>query len=165
MDSGCLLSHTHMHTHSPAHWGPVECPLTSVGSREGVPGAWRHRSFSPGSRGHFCTRHTEVSRYGLQVINSTKREIQRVTGELGLHYGAMGSRFRCRVRQTFFSNQQMHNPDLCTAAFLHYPLSWLYRVAPELMPHVSAVEQERANPGPSSCPAFYSQRVTMKDSK
>lgn len=28
------------------------------------------------------------------------------------------------------------------------------------MPHVSAVEQERANLGPSSCPAFYSQRVS-----
>ncbi|XP_077629548.1 uncharacterized protein LOC144239382 [Crocuta crocuta] len=59
-------------------------------------------------------------------------------------------------------------PAPCTAAclnFLHYPPSWLYRVAPELMPHVSAVEQERANLGPSSCPAFYSQRVTTKDSK
>nr|XP_060484865.1 5'-nucleotidase domain-containing protein 4-like [Panthera onca] len=58
------------------HRVPVECPLTSMGSREVVPGAWRHRSFSPGSCGCFCTRHMDGSSYGLQVINSTKREIQ-----------------------------------------------------------------------------------------
>nr|XP_021553394.1 5'-nucleotidase domain-containing protein 4 [Neomonachus schauinslandi] len=54
-------------------------------------------------------QHMDGSSYGLQVINSTKREIQ--------------------------------------------------------MPHESVVEQERAKLDPFSCPCFYSQRVTMKDSK
>ncbi|KAF3826566.1 hypothetical protein GH733_009091 [Mirounga leonina] len=108
-------------------------------------------------------QHMDGSSYGLQVINSTKREIQRVTRELDLCYSMVGSLFRCGSCQMLSSNQLMGYADLYTAArlsFLRYPLGSLHRAAPELMPHESVVEQERAKLDPFSCPCFYSQRVS-----
>lgn len=48
-----------------------------MASGEVVPGdSGAPSSSPPGSSGHFCTRHTDGSSYGLQLINSTKREFQ-----------------------------------------------------------------------------------------
>ncbi|XP_017522640.2 5'-nucleotidase domain-containing protein 4 isoform X1 [Manis javanica] len=80
-------------------------------------------------------QHMDGSSCGLKDIDSTKREIQRVTRELDQCYSATGSLFRCGFRQTFFSSQLMRYADLYTATylnFLHCPLSSLYRAAPEL---------------------------------
>uniref|UniRef100_G3SN88 5'-nucleotidase domain containing 4 n=1 Tax=Loxodonta africana TaxID=9785 RepID=G3SN88_LOXAF len=93
-------------------------------------------------------QHMDGSGCGLQVINSTKRESRKVTRELDLCYSAMGSLFRCGFRQTLFASQLMRYADLYTStclSFLHYPLSSLFRAAPELMPHESLVEQDRAS--------------------
>lgn len=61
---------------------------------------------------------------------------QRVTRELDLCYSTMGSLFRCGFRQTLFSSRLMRYADLYTATclnFLYYPLSSLFRAAPELV--------------------------------
>ncbi|KAL4824747.1 hypothetical protein H8958_005646 [Nasalis larvatus] len=106
-------------------------------------------------------QHMDESSCELQVINFTKREIQRVTRELDLCYSTVGSLFRCGFRQTLFSSRLMRYADLYTATclnFLYYPLSSLFRAAPELMPHESVVEQERASLDPASCLLSCSQR-------
>ncbi|XP_017196431.2 5'-nucleotidase domain-containing protein 4 isoform X1 [Oryctolagus cuniculus] len=108
-------------------------------------------------------QHMDGSSAGLQVINSTKKEIRRLTRELDLCYSTTGSLFRCGFRQTLFSGQLMRYADLYTATclnFLHYPLSSLFQAAPELMPHELAVEQERASLDATSCPLSCGQRVT-----
>ncbi|KAB1256780.1 5'-nucleotidase domain-containing protein 4 [Camelus dromedarius] len=113
-------------------------------------------------------QHTDGSSYGLQLINSTKREIQRVTRALDLCYSAMGSLFRCGFRQTLFSSQLMRYADLYMAICLNFPrhpLSSLYRAAPELMPHESAVVQERTGLDPASCLLFCSQRADGKETE
>ncbi|EHH55839.1 hypothetical protein EGM_05122 [Macaca fascicularis] len=81
-------------------------------------------------------QHMDGSSCELQVINFTKREIQRVTRELDLCYSTVGSLFRCGFRQTLFSSRLMRYADLYTATclnFLYYLLSSLFRVAPELV--------------------------------
>nr|XP_044628779.1 5'-nucleotidase domain-containing protein 4 isoform X6 [Equus asinus] len=108
-------------------------------------------------------QHMDGSSRGLQVINSTKREIWRVTRELDLCYSTMGSLFRCGFRQTLFSSQLTRYADLYTATclnFLHFPLSLLFLAAPELMPHESVVEQERANLDCASHLLSYSRKVS-----
>ncbi|CAN0509257.1 unnamed protein product [Rangifer tarandus platyrhynchus] len=121
-------------------------------------------SSPPRSSGHFCTGHTDGSSYCLQLINSTKREIRGRAGrELDLCYSVMGSLFRCGFCQTLFSSQLMRYADLYTATclnFLYHPLSSLYWAAPELMPHETAVEQERAGLVPAFSLFSCSQRLS-----
>ncbi|XP_074837975.1 5'-nucleotidase domain-containing protein 4-like [Carettochelys insculpta] len=77
-------------------------------------------------------------------VSSIKRQIQRVTHELDMCYGKMGSLFRCGSRQTLFANQLIRYADLYAASFLsflHYPFSYLFRAPPGLLPHESTVEQ------------------------
>ncbi|XP_068777031.1 cytosolic purine 5'-nucleotidase-like isoform X1 [Struthio camelus] len=79
-------------------------------------------------------------------ISSIKHQIQKVTHEMDLCYGKMGSLFRCGSRQTLFANQLMRYADLYAASFinfLYYPFSYLFRAAPALMPHESTVEHSR----------------------
>ncbi|XP_034617495.1 cytosolic purine 5'-nucleotidase-like isoform X1 [Trachemys scripta elegans] len=76
-------------------------------------------------------------------ISSIKRQIQKVTHEMDMCYGKMGSLFRCGSRQTLFANQLMRYADLYAASFinfLYYPFSYLFRAPPVLMPHESTVE-------------------------
>ncbi|XP_054854318.1 cytosolic purine 5'-nucleotidase-like isoform X1 [Eublepharis macularius] len=79
-------------------------------------------------------------------ISSIKRRIQKVTHEMDMCYGKMGSLFRCGSRQTLFANQLMRYADLYAASFinfLYYPFSYLFRAPPTLMPHESTVEHVR----------------------
>ncbi|NXE43023.1 5NTC nucleotidase, partial [Ptilorrhoa leucosticta] len=73
-------------------------------------------------------------------ISSIKRRIQKVTHEMDMCYGKMGSLFRCGSRQTLFANQLMRYADLYAASFinfLYYPFSYLFRAPPVLVrsPH------------------------------
>ncbi|XP_025941026.1 cytosolic purine 5'-nucleotidase-like isoform X1 [Apteryx rowi] len=79
-------------------------------------------------------------------ISSIKHQIQKVTHEMDMCYGKMGSLFRCGSRQTLFASQLMRYADLYAASFinfLYYPFSYLFRAAPALMPHESTVEHGR----------------------
>ncbi|XP_017692846.1 PREDICTED: 5'-nucleotidase domain-containing protein 4 isoform X2 [Lepidothrix coronata] len=83
-------------------------------------------------------------------ISSIKRRIQKVTHEMDMCYGKMGSLFRCGSRQTLFANQLMRYADLYAASFinfLYYPFSYLFRAPPVLMAHESTVEHTRLDSG------------------
>lgn len=62
--------------------------------------------------------------------------LQKVTHEMDMCYGKMGSLFRCGSRQTLFANQLMRYADLYAASFinfLYYPFSYLFRAPPVLV--------------------------------
>ncbi|NXT93939.1 5NTC nucleotidase, partial [Anhinga rufa] len=83
-------------------------------------------------------------------ISSIKRRIQKVTHEMDMCYGKMGSLFRCGSRQTLFASQLMRYADLYAASFinfLYYPFSYLFRAPPVLMAHESTVEHSRLDTG------------------
>uniref|UniRef100_A0A6Q2Y8J1 5'-nucleotidase, cytosolic IIb n=1 Tax=Esox lucius TaxID=8010 RepID=A0A6Q2Y8J1_ESOLU len=68
---------------------------------------------------------------------------QKVTHDMDMCYGMMGSLFRSGSRQTLFASQVMRYADLYAASFinlLYYPFSYLFRAAHVLMPHESTVE-------------------------
>ncbi|KAM8919609.1 cytosolic purine 5'-nucleotidase-like [Pelodytes ibericus] len=76
-------------------------------------------------------------------ISSIQKQMQKVTHEMDMCYGKMGSLFRCGSRQTLFSSQLMRYADLYAASFLnllYYPFSYLFRAIPVLMPHESTVD-------------------------
>ncbi|XP_032085345.1 cytosolic purine 5'-nucleotidase-like [Thamnophis elegans] len=76
-------------------------------------------------------------------ISSIKKQIQKVTHEMDMCYGKMGSLFHCGSRQTLFANQLMRYADLYAASFvnfLYYPFSYVFRAPAALMPHESTVE-------------------------
>lgn len=90
-----------------------------------------------------------------------RNSIQKVTHEMDLSYGMLGSLFRSGSRQTFFSSQvSSENPskfqnfiqkyfpqvvryaDLYAASFLnleYYPFSYMFRAPAMLLPHESTV--------------------------
>uniref|UniRef100_A0A8D0G4T1 5'-nucleotidase domain containing 4 n=1 Tax=Sphenodon punctatus TaxID=8508 RepID=A0A8D0G4T1_SPHPU len=62
--------------------------------------------------------------------------LQKVTHEMDMCYGKMGSLFRCGSRQTLFANQLIRYADLYAASFLnflYYPFSYLFRAPPTLV--------------------------------
>ncbi|CAD7681295.1 unnamed protein product [Nyctereutes procyonoides] len=67
-------------------------------------------------------------------------EHAKVTHNMDMCYGMMGSQFRSGSRQTLFASQVMQYADLYAASFinlLYYPFSYLFRAAHVLMPHES----------------------------
>ena len=57
---------------------------------------------------------------------------QRVTHDMDMCYGMMGSLFRSGSRQTLFASQVMRYADLYAASFinlLYYPFSYLFRAS------------------------------------
>lgn len=57
---------------------------------------------------------------------------QKVTHDMDMCYGMMGSLFRSGSRQTLFASQVMRYADLYAASFinlLYYPFSYLFRAA------------------------------------
>ncbi|XP_009999667.1 PREDICTED: cytosolic purine 5'-nucleotidase-like [Chaetura pelagica] len=98
-------------------------------------------------------------------ISSIKRQIQKVTHEMDMCYGKMGSLFRCGSRQTLFANQLMRYADLYAASFinfLYYPFSYLFRAPPVLMAHESTVEHGRLDTGEAGTvlPPWLQQQVS-----
>lgn len=71
---------------------------------------------------------------------------QKVTHDMDMCYGMMGSLFRSGSRQTLFASQVMRYADLYAASFinlLYYPFSYLFRAAHVLVrsTHTSHSEQ------------------------
>uniref|UniRef100_A0A8C2BA58 Cytosolic purine 5'-nucleotidase n=1 Tax=Cyprinus carpio TaxID=7962 RepID=A0A8C2BA58_CYPCA len=67
----------------------------------------------------------------------------KVTHDMDMCYGMMGSLFRSGSRQTLFASQVMRYADLYAASFinlLYYPFSYMFRAAHVQMPHESTVE-------------------------
>ncbi|XP_056427252.1 cytosolic purine 5'-nucleotidase-like [Hyla sarda] len=76
-------------------------------------------------------------------ISSIQKQIQKITQEMDLCYGKMGSLFRSGSRQTLFSSQLSRYADLYAATFLnllYYPFSYVFNALPVLMPHESTVD-------------------------
>ncbi|KAM3830845.1 cytosolic purine 5'-nucleotidase-like isoform 2-T2 [Vipera latastei] len=76
-------------------------------------------------------------------IGSIKKRIQKVTHEMDMCYGKMGSLFHCGSHETLFANQLMRYADLYAASFvnfLYYPFSYLFQAPAALLPHESTVE-------------------------
>uniref|UniRef100_A0A8C5IV94 5'-nucleotidase domain containing 4 n=1 Tax=Junco hyemalis TaxID=40217 RepID=A0A8C5IV94_JUNHY len=96
------------------------------------------------------TMHLDSGSSERPDISSIKRRIQKVTHEMDMCYGKMGSLFRCGSRQTLFANQLMRYADLYAASFinfLYYPFSYLFRAPPVLMAHESTVEHSHRDSG------------------
>ncbi|XP_034465360.1 5'-nucleotidase, cytosolic IIa isoform X7 [Hippoglossus hippoglossus] len=88
-------------------------------------------------------KHLDSSSNERPDISSLQRQIKKVTHDMDMCYGMMGSLFRSGSRQTLFASQVMRYADLYAASFinlLYYPFSYLFRAAHVLMPHESTVE-------------------------
>uniref|UniRef100_A0A8C3A842 Cytosolic purine 5'-nucleotidase n=1 Tax=Cyclopterus lumpus TaxID=8103 RepID=A0A8C3A842_CYCLU len=65
--------------------------------------------------------------------------LQKVTHDMDMCYGMMGSLFRSGSRQTLFASQVMRYADLYAASFinlLYYPFSYLFRAAHVLVSYM-----------------------------
>uniref|UniRef100_A0AAX7W6F1 Cytosolic purine 5'-nucleotidase n=1 Tax=Astatotilapia calliptera TaxID=8154 RepID=A0AAX7W6F1_ASTCA len=93
-------------------------------------------------------KHMDSSSNERPDISSLQRRIKKVTHDMDMCYGMMGSLFRSGSRQTLFASQVMRYADLYAASFinlLYYPFSYLFRAAHVLMPHESTVEHTHVN--------------------
>ncbi|KAA8595202.1 hypothetical protein FQN60_012337 [Etheostoma spectabile] len=93
--------------------------------------------------GCLITRHLDSSSNERPDISTLQRRVKKVTHDMDMCYGMMGSLFRSGSRQTLFASQVMRYADLYAASFinlLYYPFSYLFRAAHVLMPHESTVE-------------------------
>uniref|UniRef100_A0A669BSQ1 5'-nucleotidase, cytosolic IIb n=1 Tax=Oreochromis niloticus TaxID=8128 RepID=A0A669BSQ1_ORENI len=88
-------------------------------------------------------KHLDSSSNERPDISTIQRRIKKVTHDMDMCYGMMGSLFRSGSRQTLFASQVMRYADLYAASFinlLYYPFSYLFRASHILMPHESTVE-------------------------
>ncbi|XP_058652243.1 5'-nucleotidase, cytosolic IIa isoform X3 [Onychostoma macrolepis] len=88
-------------------------------------------------------KHLDSSSNERPDISSLQRRIKKVTHDMDMCYGMMGSLFRSGSRQTLFASQVMRYADLYAASFinlLYYPFSYMFRAAHVQMPHESTVE-------------------------
>ncbi|KAG2462535.1 5NTC nucleotidase, partial [Polypterus senegalus] len=115
-------------------------------------------------------KHLDSSSNERPDISSIQRRIKKVTHDMDMCYGMMGSLFRSGSRQTLFASQVMRYADLYAASFinlLYYPFSYLFRAAHVLMPHESTVEHAHVDINDSESPMATRNRnsVDMKDSE
>ncbi|KAG5855690.1 hypothetical protein ANANG_G00051770 [Anguilla anguilla] len=97
-------------------------------------------------------KHLDSSSNERPDISAIQRRVKKVTHDMDMCYGMMGSLFRSGSRQTLFASQVMRYADLYAASFinlLYYPSAtcsartcwcYLFRAAHVLMPHESTVE-------------------------
>ncbi|KAM4594564.1 cytosolic purine 5'-nucleotidase isoform 1-T1 [Fundulus diaphanus] len=88
-------------------------------------------------------KHLDSSSNERPDISTIQRRVKKVTHDMDMCYGMMGSLFRSGSRQTLFASQVMRYADLYAASFinlLYYPFSYLFRAAHVQMPHESTVE-------------------------
>ncbi|KAF3843998.1 hypothetical protein F7725_016046, partial [Dissostichus mawsoni] len=88
-------------------------------------------------------KHLDSSSNERPDISTIQGRVKKVTHDMDMCYGMMGSLFRSGSRQTLFASQVMRYADLYAASFinlLYYPFSYLFRAAHVLMPHESTVE-------------------------
>ncbi|XP_041441116.1 5'-nucleotidase domain containing 4 isoform X1 [Xenopus laevis] len=112
-------------------------------------------------------QHMDSSSTKHPDISSIQKQIQRVTHEMDMCHGKMGSLFRCGSRQTLFSSQLIRYADIYAASFvnlMYYPFSYLFQAQPVLMPHESTVEHVSADGPDESKEQLYfygKQRLTQ----
>ncbi|VDM22828.1 unnamed protein product [Hydatigera taeniaeformis] len=73
--------------------------------------------------------------------------LQRIANEMNEAYGLLGSIFRHGSRLTTFSSQAMQFADLYSYScynLIYYPLCYMFRAPPMLMPHESTVPHEES---------------------
>ncbi|XP_067393166.1 cytosolic purine 5'-nucleotidase isoform X1 [Emydura macquarii macquarii] len=114
-------------------------------------------------------KHLDSSSNERPDISSIQRRIKKVTHDMDMCYGMMGSLFRSGSRQTLFASQVMRYADLYAASFinlLYYPFSYLFRAAHILMPHESTVEHIHVDINEKESPLATRNRtsVDLKDS-
>uniref|UniRef100_A0A8C1GCF9 Cytosolic purine 5'-nucleotidase n=1 Tax=Cyprinus carpio TaxID=7962 RepID=A0A8C1GCF9_CYPCA len=76
--------------------------------------------------------HLDSSSNERPDISAIQRRMKKVTHDMDMCYGMMGSLFRSGSRQTLFASQVMRYADLYAASFinlLYYPFSYLFRAA------------------------------------
>uniref|UniRef100_A0A8C6NHG7 Cytosolic purine 5'-nucleotidase n=1 Tax=Nothobranchius furzeri TaxID=105023 RepID=A0A8C6NHG7_NOTFU len=84
-------------------------------------------------------QHLDSSSNERPDISTIQRRVKKVTHDMDMCYGMMGSLFRSGSRQTLFASQVMRYADLYAASFinlLYYPFSYLFRAA-----HVLVTEE------------------------
>uniref|UniRef100_A0A4W5NR17 5'-nucleotidase, cytosolic IIb n=1 Tax=Hucho hucho TaxID=62062 RepID=A0A4W5NR17_9TELE len=82
--------------------------------------------------------HLDSSSNERPDITALQRRVKKVTHDMDMCYGMMGSLFRSGSRQTLFASQVMRYADLYAASFinlLYYPFSYLFRAAHVLVSH------------------------------
>uniref|UniRef100_A0A8D0CKF4 5'-nucleotidase, cytosolic IIb n=1 Tax=Scleropages formosus TaxID=113540 RepID=A0A8D0CKF4_SCLFO len=114
-------------------------------------------------------KHLDSSSNERPDISAIQRRIKKVTHDMDMCYGMMGSLFRSGSRQTLFASQVMRYADLYAASFinlLYYPFSYLFRAAHVLMPHESTVEHAHVDVNDTESPMATRNRhsVDFKDS-
>ncbi|KAM7533337.1 hypothetical protein Aperf_G00000120404 [Anoplocephala perfoliata] len=78
-------------------------------------------------------------------VSNIQKEIKQVANEMSDAYGFLGSIFRHGSRLTTFSSQAMQFADLYSYScynLIYYPLCYMFRAPPMLMPHESTVSHE-----------------------
>uniref|UniRef100_A0AAY4F0R3 5'-nucleotidase, cytosolic IIa n=1 Tax=Denticeps clupeoides TaxID=299321 RepID=A0AAY4F0R3_9TELE len=91
-----------------------------------------NRLMSSLSLSFFLYRHLDSSSNERPDISAIQRRVKKVTHDMDMCYGMMGSLFRSGSRQTLFASQVMRYADLYAASFinlLYYPFSYLFRAA------------------------------------
>uniref|UniRef100_A0A671PI15 Cytosolic purine 5'-nucleotidase n=1 Tax=Sinocyclocheilus anshuiensis TaxID=1608454 RepID=A0A671PI15_9TELE len=110
-------------------------------------------------------QHLDSSSNERPDISSLQRRIKKVTHDMDMCYGMMGSLFRSGSRQTLFASQVMRYADLYAASFinlLYYPFSYLFRAAHVLMPHESTVEHTHVDINDTESPMLTSISINLK---
>ncbi|KAM9617753.1 cytosolic purine 5'-nucleotidase isoform 2-T13 [Trichechus inunguis] len=109
-------------------------------------------------------KHLDSSSNERPDISSIQRRIKKVTHDMDMCYGMMGSLFRSGSRQTLFASQVMRYADLYAASFinlLYYPFSYLFRAAHILMPHESTVEHTHVDINEMESPLATRNRTSV----
>ncbi|CAG0915550.1 unnamed protein product [Notodromas monacha] len=82
----------------------------------------------------------------MEELRDSRR---KVTHDMEMSYGLLGSLFRSGSRPTFFASQVMRYADLYAAAFfnlVNYPLFYMFNAPPVLMAHESTVTHSQIMP-------------------
>ncbi|CAN0004456.1 unnamed protein product [Lampetra planeri] len=110
-------------------------------------------------------KHLDSSSNERPDISSLQKRIKKVTHDMDMCYGMMGSLFRSGSRPTLFASQVMRYADLYASSFinlLYYPFSYLFRAPHILMPHESTVEHVHNGLGETESPMATRNRLLMQ---
>jgi len=93
----------------------------------------------------FSIKMDSTNRENISRLKSTMKELSHT---MEMEYGRSGSLFRSGSRQTFFASQVDRYADIYSGSLLnlfYYPLSYMFRAPPMLLPHELAVDDETNN--------------------
>uniref|UniRef100_A0A5K3EGC8 Cytosolic purine 5'-nucleotidase n=2 Tax=Mesocestoides corti TaxID=53468 RepID=A0A5K3EGC8_MESCO len=87
-------------------------------------------------------KHMNIVSEARPDVSKLQREIRKIASEMNESYGLLGSLFRHGSRLTTFSSQTMQFADIYSHScfnLIYYPLCYMFRAHPMLMPHESTV--------------------------